>query len=394
MIAVSARLLDTQQVDGFATGILTQISALIHTLPDGLVCVASGAERPQLKIQASAGRYAAQVGGLLDAHTYDGLADEVGEVLRLRKSLFKKRISFLYILVTKLVEVVVVINTPGPIKELDRKLLELFSINIAVGFDNSFMVERIENLAFVDQLTGLPNLFTLIRHIADSLDPGSSYVLGIADVDNFESVNNGLGLGRDVGDYVLRHIGNEQRTTPEVLFVARAGGDVFAFLLIAPHGLSPAEQLRRISAKLKETLMVEKAYVSVSVTIGATVLKPGVLNPSAVVGNAGIAMKNAKQSQPGGVLLFEESMNAELRTRLNVTARMHKAIEDKAFFLLYQPQISLTTGKIFGVEALIRWRDGNDVIPPEQFIAVAESSGLILPLGKWVLETAMAQKKL
>ncbi len=394
VIEASAQLLTTHEIDDFAAGILTQISALIHTLPDGLVCVATQAAepmKPRLQVYAAAGRYAAQSRGTLDPHSYEGLAEEVAEVLRTRKSLFKPRISFLYVPVTKLGEVVVVINTTGPIKELDRKLLELFSINIAVGFDNSFMYQRIENLAFVDQLTGLPNVFTLLRHISDELDPALTYVLGMADIDNFESVNDGL--GRDIGDYVLRHVGRELSALEEVEFVARAGGDVFAFLLIASPDASPAEQLRRISGHLKTTLKIESAYVAVGATIGGTVFSPGLLSAAAVMSNAGVAMKNAKQSRPGSFLLFEDTMNSELRARLHITARMHKAIEDKAFFLLYQPQVSLLTGRIVGVEALIRWRDGNTIIPPDQFIAVAESSGLILPLGKWVLETALAQQK-
>ena len=391
VIAASARLLTTHEVADFAAGILTQISALIHALPDGMVCVAARPQEHTVQVLAGAGRHAHHVRGVLDSESYPGLAEEVADVLRTRSSVFKQRVSLLYIPVTRLGEVVVVINTMTPIKELDRKLLELFSINIAVGFDNSFMYQKIENLAFVDQLTGLPNLFQLMRHMSESLDPAKAYVLGLADIDNFEAVNDGL--GRDIGDYLIRHIGHELRQMPEVVFVARAGGDVFAFLLLVDERINIGDQLRAICSRLKKTLTIESSYVAVGVTIGATVFAGERVSASAAMGNAGVAMKNAKLSRQGSFLLFEDSMNAELRSRLHLTARMHKAIEDRSFFLLYQPQINLATGKVVGVEALIRWRDGNQIVPPDQFIAVAERSGLIIPLGKWVLEAALAQQK-
>ncbi|WP_144006998.1 bifunctional diguanylate cyclase/phosphodiesterase, partial [Pelomonas sp. KK5] len=135
------------------------------------------------------------------------------------------------------------------------------------------------------------------------------------------------------------------------------------------------------------------AYVAIGVTVGAARFTPDGSNPSAMIANAGVALKNARQARLGSALLFEEAMNAELRALLHLTARMHKAIEERAFFLVYQPQVSLMSGRVVGVEALVRWRDGNQVVPPDQFIAAAESSGLILPLGRWVMEAALGQQR-
>ncbi|WP_144006932.1 DUF3369 domain-containing protein, partial [Pelomonas sp. KK5] len=231
VIEASARLLSNCEIERFAGGILTQTAALLHTPPDGIVCVATPARqpgRPQLHVYAAAGSFAGHSGGQLDDETYEGLAVEVAEVLATRRNLFKPRISCLYVPATRIGEVVVVIRTMAPIGRLDRKLLELFCINIAVGLDNSVMVQKIENLAYVDQLTGLPNVVTLVRHMAEELDAGREYLLGLVSIDHFEAVNDGL--GRDVGDYVLRHVGQQLRNLVHPSLVARAGGGVFAFV--------------------------------------------------------------------------------------------------------------------------------------------------------------------
>lgn len=251
--------------------------------------------------------------------------------------------------------------------------------------------ESRQGLAFVDPLTGLPNVLTLIRHLSDGLDPARSHVLSLVDIDNFESVNESL--GREIGDQLLRHVGRELSRFDGIDFVARAGGNVFGVLMSVADSAAALDRLQRICADLKSTLPVGGAYVAVGATMGATLFQAGAINPSTVIGNAGIALKKARQDRPGGVMLFEEAMSASLRLRQHLGARVHRAIEDQAFFLLYQPQLSLATGRVVGVEALLRWRDGEQVVAPEQFIDVADSAGLMQPLGRWVLDTALAQQR-
>ncbi|MBV8604527.1 MAG: EAL domain-containing protein [Pelomonas sp.] len=395
VIAASATLLSRQELGDFAAGILTQIGALIHARPDGIVCVVGGRERRavlggpavELEVFAAAGRYASRVARPLEDAE---LGATIQNVLLTRKSSFGERVSYLYLPVTKLGEIVVIVDTDEPIRELDRKLLELFGINIAIGFDNSFMYREIERLAYVDALTGLPNLNGLERLLGDELGGARSYVLGFADIDHFEVVNDGL--GRAIGDRLLIHVGSALDAMPELGVVARVGGDVFAFLF-ACDALEPAPMLARVSERLKQTIEFDPHAVSVSATIGAVQFLPGSATPATLAANAGVALKAAKRSRQGGYLLFEESMNAELRERLHLTARLDRALAQRDFFLLYQPQVCLATGRLVGVEALVRWRDRGQIVPPDRFIPVAEASGLILPLGRWVLEEAVAQQR-
>ncbi len=394
VIAASASLLSRQDLKVFAAGILTQIAALVHARPDGIVCVATedGRGSAPLEVFAAAGSYAERVHAPLDAPGDRPLADAIRAVLRSRASRFGDRTSYLYLPATKLGEIVVVVNTDEPIRELDRKLLELFGINIAIGFNNSYMYREIERLAFMDALTGLPNLNGLERLLEDGLNLGKPYVLGFADIDHFEVINDGL--GRAIGDQLLRHVGSRLNDMAEMGVVARVGGDVFAFVFAAGT-LAPPLMLQRVIERLKQTVEIDGHPVSFSVTVGAVQFEPGAASPapSALAANAGVALKAAKTSRQGGYLLYEESMNAQLQNRLHLSSRMDQALQQRDFFLLYQPQLCLKSGKLIGVEALVRWRDAGQVIPPDRFIPVAESSGLILPLGRWVIEEAVAQQR-
>ena len=391
VIAASASLLSRQDLNVFAAGILTQIAALVHARPDGIVCVAAEGSRGSspLEVFAAAGSYAERVPSSLEGTADQPLADTIRAVLRSRVSRFGDRTSYLYLPVTKLGEIVVVVNTDEPIRELDRKLLELFGINIAIGFNNSYMYREIERLAYVDMLTGLPNLNGLERMLGSGLNAGKPYVLGFADIDHFEVINDGL--GRAFGDLLLRHVGGHLDDMAELGATARVGGDVFGFLFAAEMS-PPALMLQRVVERLKQTVELDGRSISYSVTVGAVQFEPGV-SPSTLAANAGVALKAAKTSRQGGFLLYEESMNASLQNRLHLSSRMDRALEQRDFFLLYQPQLCLKTGRLIGVEALLRWRDGGQVIPPDRFIPVAESSGLILPLGRWVIEEAVAQQR-
>ena len=395
VIAASVSLLSRQDLHVFAEGILTQIAALVHARPDGIVCVAAeggaaGRGGAGLEVFAAAGSYADRVQTPLTEPGDQALVETIRAVLRSRASRFGDKTSYLYLPATKLGEIVVVVNTDDPIRELDRKLLELFGINIAIGLNNSFMYREIERLAYTDVLTGLPNLNGLEREFEEGLDAGKPYVLAFADIDHFEGINDGL--GRAVGDRLLRHVGAQLAAMPELGAVARVGGDVFGFVFDAAAAL-PSAMLQLVCERLKQTVEFDGHHISISITIGAVRFVPGNAQPTALAANAGVALKAAKSSRQGGYLLFEESMNASLQSRLHLTARMDQALLQRDFFLLYQPQICLVSGRLIGVEALVRWRDGQQIIPPDRFIPVAESSGLILPLGRWVLEEAVTQQR-
>jgi len=386
VIKASAALLSQQNLAGFASGIVTQVAALLRSEPDGMVCLASGGA---LQVLASAGRYARHVGRALDSQADRAIVEMIRDVLRERASRFGETESYLYLPVTKLGEIVMVVHTEQRIAELERKLLEIFGINIAIGFDNSFMYREMERLAFVDPLTGLPNLHGLERRIAE-LQGGAPRVLAFVDIDHFEVINDGL--GRAVGDLVLRNLGGALLEMPGLELVARIGGDVFG-CVFSTGAEGPGSMLLDIAQRLKQTLEIDGHVLSISVTLGAVQFHRGQLASTVLVANAGVALKEAKRSRQGGHVLFEESMNAELRLRLHLTARMDEGLRQRDFFLAYQPQIDLKSGQLVGVEALVRWRDGDKVVPPNSFIPVAESSGLILPLGRWVLEEAVRQQR-
>ena len=266
--------------------------------------------------------------------------------------------------------------------------------------------QRIRHLAHHDDLTGLPNR-SLLRDrlgqaIRDAERKGHAVGLAFIDLDGFKLVNDGL--GHNAGDELLKVVGERMgRCLRRSDTLARFGGDEFVILLPDvsgdPMALTPL--LEKVRQAVTEPVEVEGQEVQVSCSMGVVLYPRDGEDANTLMMNADAAMYRAKEHKDS-FQFYASEMNASVEEKLVLLEGMRAALETCVdpgrgsdacqFQLLYQPQVDLRNGRLFGVEALIRWNHPEQgLISPQRFIGLAEESGLIVPLGEWVLRTACAQ---
>jgi diguanylate cyclase (GGDEF)-like protein/PAS domain S-box-containing protein len=257
--------------------------------------------------------------------------------------------------------------------------------------------DQLRRQAFHDELTGLPNraLFTdRLEHAIGFLGPDTAPVAVLfVDLDDFKTVNDSL--GHDAGDRLLVEAGRRiGRCLRAVDTVARLGGDEFAVLMEDVDPDAPAAAASRILAALREPLQLHRQLLTVTASIGIVTAQSPKQTVIELLRNADLAMYAAKDSGKARFEVFRPKLQRAVTTRLRLKADLERALDDGQFRLRYQPIVDLTTDSPVGVEALVRWHHPRrgEVLPGE-FISLAEESGSILPLGRWVLHEACRQAR-
>jgi diguanylate cyclase (GGDEF)-like protein len=254
---------------------------------------------------------------------------------------------------------------------------------------------HIKHLALSDALTGLPNRTLLqdrtgqaIRQADRELVPSA---LLLIDLDRFKEINDTL--GHHHGDQLLIQIGQRLRTTMrEVDTVARLGGDEFAVLLPGiTTGEGAINVARKLQAALEEPFPLDGLTVDVEASIGVALYPDHASDPEGLLQRADIAMYIAKETHAGFVL-FDPKQDQHSPRRLALLGELRRALEQHQLLLHYQPKVAADTGEVLGVEALVRWQHPeHGLIPPDEFIPLAERTGLIGPLTHYVLDEALRQ---
>ncbi len=261
--------------------------------------------------------------------------------------------------------------------------------------------EQIEQLAFYDQLTGLPNRNLIRELLAQRITAPrrADEVLGLlfVDLDNFKQINDNL--GQAMGDRLLETFANRLHALLEAegldhsAFLARFGGDELLVAADALPGAAAAETLgRRILGVAAEPFELGAGRYVVTASIGVALYPQDAQDPDGLVRSANLAMYRAKSEGRNLLRFFTRELNARSSERLDIEHRLRHALVEERLALQYQPIVALGSGELVACEALLRWHDDAlGMVSPARFIPVAEESGLIQDIGRWVLRTVCAQ---
>jgi diguanylate cyclase (GGDEF)-like protein len=284
---------------------------------------------------------------------------------------------------------------PGP---YEREAVEAAARLAGIATERDRLEAHIRRLSDHDLLTGLPNRSTVTRQLDRLLrrprPTDRQLAVMLLDVDAFNLVNDSH--GHTAGDELLARFAERvDGLLPSHATLARFGGDEFVVLVDHRDG---TEEARRIAAAIEVALQrpfdLNGDDVFLTASVGVATPTPGADTAETVIGNADTAVYQAKRRGRGGFVVFEPGMRTQVVDRLQAESRLRHAIDRHEFTLRYQPKVDLRTGAIIGAEALLRWNHPTDgLVGPDEVIPWAESTGLIVPLGQWVLETAVGQAR-
>ncbi len=386
-----------QGLEVFASAVIAQLATLLGVPADGIFCLrhesdqgGNGSTTGQPVVLAAAGRFLLTANKALAALPDPRVVQVIESCLRERRSQHNGHSLVLYFSGRQGGDFAVYVESTAALPDIESHLLDVFCSNIAICSENVALVERLRTAAYVDDLTRLPNRVAQIEAIdrLGKVSRSQDRILGLIDIDEFSETIDAFGYL--FGDRQLQAVAARLRAAlPADVHLARVGGDIFGV-----YGTRDAVNPASLRSILVEPFENEAGPHTISFSIGFAGGAEADDRGAELQRNAAIALKRAKLAGPGNDAYYTAEVGMLTRQRVHLLHDLRAALDNDQLFVVYQPQFDLASGAICGIEALVRWRSGKgEAVPLDQFIPVAEQSGLIVDLGAWVLRMALAAQR-
>ncbi len=389
IINAGANLLEQHSLHEFSEGVVTQISSLIGLHAEGVLCAQiedDGSASDNVYVLGAAGHYAPYIKCKLERLGNERIIQQILHCLAEKRHIFTAFDTVLY-LGNAEHSAAVYIETNRPIEDFDRQLIEVFLSNISIGYENVTLFQQLKHAAYIDPLTKTPNRneYTQLLQETRRLAPESTVAV-LIDIDHFSDVNDGL--GQEIGNELLVSVTHRLVARfGDIAQIARIGADVFG--LIGPEAQLTPQHLNAVFA---EPFQASEHSLQINATFGFCRLTDTVRQGLGILKQVYIALNRAKKNLSQNFEFYHAELEDQMAERLALLRRLRQDFSQDKLALWYQPQISLSDNKIIGMEALLRWPDGQGgYISPAVFIPLAEYSGLIVEIGDWVIRQACQQ---
>lgn len=394
ILAASTSLYEQRSVAQFVDGVVLQIRSLIQDAQGALLCAVAGRGGgvDDVRVVAGVAPFAFRTGAPIRSALPAEVCAEIAEAVERQESLFAHDRCVVYFKTASHAAAVVYLCGHRPLTALDQKLLEVFCSKVAIGFDNAHLFEQIAFEKSHDPVTRLPNRAAFVSHfnekLADSADI-ADFSVCVLDCDRFRDVNEGLGYA--AGDELLALLARriESMLEPRDM-AARLGGDQFVVLRRGER-MEVEAWCRRLLVSLSESAVIAGCEVIPSAAAGVACAGGG-RRAEDLIADADRAMRKAKWLGGGRLAVADDRPRPASGGRLALVTQLIHAVRKEQFELYYQPIVRSDGGGLAGFEALVRWRHPDrGLLAPGAFIEAAEETGLVLPLGAWVMERAVEQ---
>ncbi|MBA6342287.1 EAL domain-containing protein [Colwellia sp. MB02u-10] len=386
IIGAAAKLLELRTIHDYASGVLAELITLVDG-SSAVFCargqgIVEGADDLSLYVIGQAGLVEAKINQKLAALENQDTASQINSCFQQKQHFFAVDSTSFYF-ASGGFRAVIHLELTQALTSIEIQHIEVFLANIATGYENVHLFQKLRNAAYKDWLTELPNRLDFVNLLDDfcqSVD--DKLVTALVDLNHFSDTNDGL--GQDIGNQLLMAVSRRIQALSPNNHVARIGADVFG-IIGAKKWVNP----EILTALFSEPFIVGEQNLLISACFGFCSKGSAGSRGVKVLNQINIALNLAKKSSHEPYVYYHQEMEDKTLWRLSMIRQLRTDFAEHRLELWYQPQLSLITGKIMGAEALLRWKTAEGkFISPAVFIPLAEYSGLIIEIGNWVVDQA------